>query len=168
MNKEEWVDRMIHLANSKSVYRNKYPWNVLYYDGAYWYADCNNLQKSLFNGRDVYNPKKDSYQRDLSNTGDVTTEGLYDLCDDKSSDFTKLKPGEPRILHLNGHIGAYLGKEIRVGKGIVNAVEATVAFGGGIVYSYVESDGRRLSYKGGPQSLKWTEHGKVSKWVSYY
>ncbi len=54
MTKDQWVERLIYLANAKSKYDNTYPHNVLYYDGYYWYADCNNLQTALFNGRDVY------------------------------------------------------------------------------------------------------------------
>lgn len=168
MTKTQWVERMEKVANEKSYYKNVYPYNVLYWDGTQWSADCSNLQKALFNGRDVYNPTKDSYQHDLSNTGDCTTEGLFDQCTSKSSDFTKLKSGEPRILHLNGHIGAYIGKEVKRSKGVCNVVECTVAFEGGILYSYVDSNGNRYSYKGGPKSsAKWTGHGLPSKWVSF-
>ncbi len=39
-NKTEWVKRMETLAKGKSQYRMEYPWNVLLYDGTYWWCDC--------------------------------------------------------------------------------------------------------------------------------
>lgn len=166
--KTEWVRRMEKVAAQPSVYRNKWPYNVLYWDGYKWFADCSNLQKALFNGRDVYNPAKDSFQRDLSNTGDVTTEGLFNQCNDRSSDFSRLRQGEPRILHMDGHIGAYIGKEVNIGGNIYNVIECTAAWQGGILYSYVDSAGRRLKSKGSSsQVYSWTGHGLPSKWVSF-
>ena len=50
---------------------------------------------------------------------------MINACIDISTDFKKLKEGEPRLLYFKGHIGAYLGKEITVSKGVVNVVEAT-------------------------------------------
>lgn len=165
--KVEWVKRMEKVANEPSVYRNKWPWNVLYWDGTKWFADCSNLQKALFNGRDVYHPKKDSFQRDLSNTGDVTTEGLFNQCTDRQSDFSKLKPNEPRLLHLDGHIGAYIGKEVTRGGYVYNVIESTPAWEDGIQYSYVDKQGRRFNHKGGQQRSAWTGHGLCTKWVQY-
>ena len=88
-------------------------------------------------------------------------------CTGQSNDFRQLKSGEPRILHLQGHIGAYLGQVVTYQGSQYNAVEATVDFGGGIVFSWVDSDGARRNKKGGYQSLKWITHGKPSRWVKY-
>ena len=55
--KEKWVNDLIVLARDRnSCYDNSYPHNVLYYEAATdtWYADCLNLEKALFNGRDIY------------------------------------------------------------------------------------------------------------------
>lgn len=168
MTSKEWVNRMEIVADyPNSAYRNKYPWNLLYWDGIRWWADCVNLQKALFNGRDVYNPGVDTYQSDLSATGDCTEWGLMQQCSDVSQNFSKLKAGEPRLLYLDGHIGAYLGKEKTINKGTVNAVECTPAWENGIQYSYVDSNGGRYSYKGAPRDGSWTHHGKPTKWVKY-
>lgn len=167
MTSKEWVKRMEVIADyPRSTYRNKYPWNLLYFDGR-WYGDCVNIQKALLNGRDVYNPSVNSYQSDLSNTGDCTEWGLISQCSDVSSDFSKLKEGEPRILYKEGHIGAYLGKEKTIYKGVVNCVECTPSWEDGIQYSYVGPNGERSSYKGAPVNGYWTHHGKPTKWVSY-
>ncbi len=166
MDKTEWVKRMETVANKKSVYKNVWPYNVLYWDGEKWYADCSNLQKALFNGRDVYNPAKNSYQKDLSNTGDVTVEGLFQQCTDRKSDFSLLKSGEPRILYMSGHMGAYIGKTVSRSKGTCNVIESTPAFAGGIQYTWVSSNGGRYDYKGGSGRGTWTGHGLPSLWVS--
>ena len=96
------------------------------------YCDAVNLNKVLFNGRNVSSLlRKSSYVTsflDISNVGDVGSEGLIRLWTDVSTNFTKLKAGEPKIIHFNGHIGAYLGKEIKVSKGKVNVVECTAAW----------------------------------------
>jgi len=167
LSKDQWVKYLIELANRQTEYSNVYPYNVLYYDGAIWYADCVNLQKALFNGRNIYDYSPGGYQHDLSNTGDITTEQMIRACSDVSSDFTRLKSGEPRILHLQGHIGAYLGKTVVTSEGLCNVVEATGSFGHKIAFSWVDSDGTRRNAKGGYTNGKWTEHGLPSNWVSY-
>ena len=168
MTAKEWARRMEVIADyPRSTYRNCYPWNCLYFDGSRWYGDCVNIQKSLLNGRDVDDPGVNTWQSDLSNTGDVTEWGLLEQCSDISQDFSKLKEGEPRILYKEGHIGAYLGKEKRVAQGIVNCVECTPGWQDGIQYSYVGPSGERCYYKGGPYYGYWTHHGKPTKWVDY-
>ena len=168
MTKDQWVADLITIAKSPSEYRNWWPYNVLYWDGRKWYCDCVNLMKALFNGRSIKNPTKGSHATNLSNTGDVGTEGFINLCEDVSTDFKKLKTGEPRILHLGGHIGAYLGKEIKVAKGIVNAVECTGAWEHGALFSFVDPNGTRRYAKGSNNIRgRWERHGKASKWVKY-
>jgi len=168
MTKDQWVAALIKIANSPSEYRAEWPYNVLYWDGRKWYCDCVNLLKALFNGRKIEKPKKGSHATDLSNTGDVATEGFIKLCDDVSTDFKKLKAGEPRVLHLNGHIGAYLGKEIKVSKGIVNVVECTAGWEHKALFSYVDPNGTRRYAKGSSNIRgKWERHGKASRWVKY-
>ena len=92
---------------------------------------------------------------------------MIELCYDVSNNFNNLKEGEPRILHLNGHIGAYLGKIVDVGGSKYNVVEATGSFGYKIALSWVDSDGTRRSERGGYTNGKWTSHGKPSRWVKY-
>ena len=168
MTAAEWVKRMEWITDyPRSSYRNEWPFNVLYWDGSRWFGDCVCIQKALLNGRNVYSPEAGSYQRDLSKTGDCTEWGLMEQCSDVSSDFTKLKTGEPRLLYKPGHIGAYLGKEKTVKQGVVNCVECTPAWEDGIQYSYVDEWGGRSYYKGGPAAGAWTHHGKPSKWIDY-
>lgn len=166
---KELVDILIKLAsgNPPSSYRNEPPWNLLYWDGSRWWADCVNLYKALFNGRSIVNPTKGSFQSDLSNTGDVSEWGLMQQCTDRSSDFSRL--GEHfRCLYMDGHFGGYLGFEWNEeGQGVVNCVEATPRWEDGIQYSYVDSYGGRHWAKGKATEGTWTVHGLATPWISY-
>ena len=166
MTDKEFVDRLTIIKNRRTFYKNKYPYNLLYInsDGR-TSGDCVNLVKTLLNGYDVNVNKVGYYQRDLSNTGDCTESELLAQCSDVSQDFTLLA-NKPLILYMrtpNSHIGVYLGKTVQ---GKYNVIECTTAFGGGVVYSWVDSDGTRRKEKGGVKSCKWTHHGLPSKWVS--
>lgn len=168
---------MITLGNHRpSKYNNKYPYNCLYVhsDGTIS-GDCVNIQKCLLNGynmadldrRGTYMPTSKFF-----NTGDCTEIGLISQCTDVSSDFSKLRTGEPRVLYMAspGHIGGYLGKEVLDPYGhICNVVEATAdtVIGNGILFSYVDYTGTRYSYKNGARSGRWTSHGVPSKYVDY-
>ena len=168
--KAKWVDDLIVLARDrKSCYDNSYPHNVLYYEKATntWYADCLNLEKALFNGRDIYDFTDGSAAYSLANTGDITEIQLIRRCTDVSSDFRNLKEGEPRILYMEGHIGAYLGKTVVYNNSRYNVVEATKSFGAKIAFSWVDRDGTRRDQKGGYPNGTWEMHGKPTRWVKF-
>lgn len=169
MNEREFVERLKILANRRSFYKNKYPFNLCYInaDGR-TSADCVNLLKAILNGYDVNINKVGYYQQSLTNTGDCTESELICQCSDVSEDFSKLDE-RPRVLYMRtpgGHIGAYLGHEVKKNNKIYNVIEATGSFGGGIVYSWVDKDGTRRNYKGGYKNCVWQKHGLPSKWVS--
>ena len=167
MTKDQWVSRLQSLASQKSAYSQKWGYNTLRWDGSKWWCDCSNLMKALFNGRDITDKTVGKFQSDLSNTGDVNADGLIKKCKSRSYDFSKLKKGEPRILHMSGHMGAYIGKEVSTDHGICNVIECTAAWGAGIKYSYVDAKGRRLYGKNGGQNGTWGSHALPSDWVSY-
>ena len=174
MNSKEFIERAKKLASRKTFYKNKWPYNLCYIntDGR-TSADCLNLYKAILNGYDVNRTEVGYYQKSLSNTGDCSEYGLIKQCTDISSDFSKLKEGEPRLLYMSGHIGAYVG-ENKINGGVYNVIEATANFGGGIVYSWVDSDGTRRDMKGGVcivkksgEVIKWEKHGLMTPWVNY-
>lgn len=160
----QFVERLTQIRNRKTFYKNKYPYNLCYInkDGR-TSADCVNLVKAILNGYNVYNNTIGYYQRDLSNTGDCTEAELLAQCEDVSSDFSKLG-NKAMILYMKGHIGTYLGKVV---DGKYNVIECTTSFGGGVVYSWVDSDGTRRNEKGGYKAKKWTHYGLPSKWVAF-
>ena len=134
----------------------------------HWFADSSNLIKSIINWRDVYNPKKGSYQRKFPVVEDVNANGLILKCNNVSNDFNEL--GDvPRLLHLDGHVGVYLGKILSSSNGEVNVIESTTSWGANaIIYSWVDNDGTRRLYKEGPLSemkKNWTSHGSLEQWI---
>ena len=169
MTDEEWVDKLKTLARGKSTYIAKFPYNLLYWTGEKFTADCSNLEKALFNGRDINDKTVGSYMWPLPATGDATEYELLMQCSDiQWGNFTALKAGEPRILYQEGHIGAYLGEEWEEpGQGIVNCVESTPAWEDGIQFSYVAPNGARSWCKGGTIRSYWKAHGLASKWIYY-
>lgn len=171
---KELVDILIKLGkgNPPSDYNNSPPYNLLYWSGSRWSADCSNLYKALFNGRSIVNPKPGSFQDDLRNTGDCTGRQLMDQCTQRSNNFKALG-NQFRCLYWDDgkdwHFGGYLGKEIEIpGQGIINVVEATPRWEGGIQYSYVDENGGRSWAKGRPiDGGYWIEHGLATKWIDY-
>ena len=176
MSAEDFVNRLMVVADDNSIYSQAQMYNSLYWNGTHWFADCSNLIKSIINGRNVYNPEINSYQRTFSVVEDVNANNLITKCNDISSDFTTLESGVPRLLHLkdnrgNGHVGVYLGKILTKSKGKVNVIESTTSWGANaVIYSWVDNDGTRRFYEGGPLSemrYNWTSHGSLDKWISY-
>ena len=167
MNEKQFVERLMVLANRKTYYKNRYPDNLCYVhaDGR-TSADCVNLVKAILNGYDVNNTMPGYYQRDLSNTGDCTEAELLCQCTDISDDFSNMG-NHPRILWMNkpnGHIGVYLGKELTISGNVYNVIECTASWGGGILYSYVDSDGTRRKNRNGVVNCKWLKNGLPSRW----
>jgi tellurium resistance protein TerZ len=165
---EDLVNRLIKVAEEDSIYSQEPKKNSLYWNGTHWSADCSNLIKSIINGRDVYNPKKGSYQKKFPVVEDVNANGLILKCDNVSNDFNEL--GEvPRLLHLDGHVGVYLGRILSSSNGEVNVIESTTSWGANaIIYSWVDNDGTRRLYKEGPLSemkKNWTSHGSLDQWI---
>lgn len=164
MTEAQYLERLQILVNRKSKYNNKYPYNLLYnLPSGEVSGDCLNTIKALFNGYDVNNRTVGYYQRDLSNTGDITEIQLLNKCSGISSDFLKIG-GSMKILYMKGHVGTYLNKVI---DGKYNSIECTKAFGGGIVYSWVDPDGTRRREKGGAKNGKWLKYGKPDKFVAF-
>jgi hypothetical protein len=168
MTSKQLVERLENLANRRTFYKNKYPYNLCYvHEDGRTSADCVNLYKALLNGYNVNNTTVGYFQNNLSNTGDCTEWGLMKQCSDVSTDFKKLKEGEPRLLYKDGHIGGYIGKEVTRNGKVYNCIECTAAWGGGILYSYVTNTGGRYNCKGGSKNGAWTHNGLMTPWVDY-
>ena len=159
----QFVERLEAIRNRKTFYKNKYPYNLCYInkDGR-TSADCVNLLKAILNGYNIFNNTVGYYQKDLTNTGDCTELELLKQCQEVSRNFTNLTE-HAEILYMKGHVGAYIGKTI---EGKYNTIECTKSFGGGVVFSWVDSDGTRRNQKDGVKNGKWTHHGKPTRWCS--
>lgn len=78
---------------------------------------------------------------------DLNDSGMYNVCRDKSKDFSKIEIGE--LLHMNGHVGVYIGD----GK----AIECTAAWDSNVMITAVQNIGTIA----GLNARTWTEHGKL-------
>lgn len=190
MTANEFINRLKAVANRKTFYKNVWPYNVGLnaptkaqanfmdfrgtvrknynpYSVSALSFDCHDLVKAILNGYDVNNTQVGLYQADLSNTGDCTEAELLAQCTDVSQDFKAIKA--PAILYQKGHVGTYIGI---TPDNRFNVIEATPAFGGGVVYSWVDQDGTRRSENGGKPIVqkdgtynRWTHYGYPTLWV---
>lgn len=192
MTSTELVTKLKTLVGRRTFYKNKWPYNLCLvappksipsfktitgndvknfnpFDEEAVSADCVNLYKALLNGYDVTKHTTGYFQSELSNTTDCTEIGLLEQCSDISTDFSKLKLGEPRLLYMSkpGHIGGYIGEEVNFNGTIYNVIECTSSWGGGILYSYVDEKGGRYRCKGGAKNGTWEKHGLMTPWIAY-
>jgi hypothetical protein len=85
---------------------------------------------------------------------DVTANGMFDMCSDVSTDFSRIEVGE--AVHMDGHIGIYIGDDL--------VVECTPSFEDGVQVTFVKN---RVSSKDGYSHGRWwTDHGKLP-WIDY-
>ena len=168
---DEWVNAMERFTKYNTKYISKQPFNPITWHGSALGTDSVGFQKTLFNSRNLFSEKEGvELVQTLENTGNCTEYGLISQCSNISTDFKLLKKNEPRILYMQGHIGAYLGKNVSVNGLIYNVLEWTKwpgDFSAGLIYSYIDENGRRLNHRGGRQMLTWEAHGKPTKWVKY-
>ena len=164
----DWIKRLKYVeANRRTYYSNRFPENCgqIHAGGVQSY-DCIGLVKSIINEPDiVYKTEPVGYYVTPGKViPDTTERGILNLCSDVSYGFGNLVPGE--YLYMNGHAGVYVG-DFTDPSGVVNVIECTPAFGGGVVTSYVDGAGRRWNHRGGYQVMAWGAHGKLSKYIDY-
>jgi len=163
---------MLETARAVSnFYKSKFPYNLGYHheDGSFSF-DCWNLIKAILSGWNPNIPINEYIHTKQLVTGDVTGLQLLQKCTSRSRNFSKLCiPGTYLYLESDPHSGIYIGDKVVDGK-TVNVIECTACKPwkvSGVVYSYVDAAGRRFNYKGGRQSLAWSEHGLLTLWVEY-
>ena len=82
---------------------------------------------------------------------DNSADGVINICEDVSTNFKKLVPGE--LLWMPGHVGVYIGGGI--------AIESTPSWNDGVQFSKVANMG---SCSGAAR--RWEKHGKLP-WIEY-
>lgn len=171
MTQQQFLDKLQLAHDVPNVYDNHFPRNCGYYDGAKgrFSFDCWNLIKSILGGwtdtrRDGYYVSPSSFP-----TGDCDGYHLLMQCTGISKDFSKIcVPGTYLYLSNHPHAGVYIGDFTAADGHIYNVIECTGAWEGKVLYSYVDSQGRRLRYKGSSsQAYAWTDYGLLTPFIDY-
>lgn len=166
---KKWIKLLKHIEQKRSTfYDNNFPGNCgLIHENGVLSFDCIGLVKSVINDPTiaVRTEPVGFYVKPGQVIPDTTELGILELCTDQVwGNFTKMTPGE--YLYMQGHGGVYVGDYVD-GSGVVNTIECTGAFGGGVVSSYTDKYGRRFDHKGGSQVMAWEAHGKLSRYIDY-
>lgn len=168
-NKIEFADFFKNLPfNIGSIYNNTFPYNCLYNLGDnVWSADCWNMIKAaIWNDLTLPTPAGAySYSPGKYGLQDLNGYQIIQACSDVSSDFTTIDYGEYLSTRDYDHAGVYVGERTD-GTYYWNVVECTPIWADGIQFTWVDPDGTRRQYKGGPISTYWAKHGKLP-WVDY-
>lgn len=167
-NSQDYVQLLVHIAKDlKTEYIRHYPYNLGYrHSNGYYSWDCFNLIKSI-----IWGWKEGgiagSYTRPDPSTGlgDWAGAKILSCCSDISNNFGSVSPGAYILFSDNDHAGTFIG-DIKIDSRLVNVVECTAAWGGGVKFSYVDNEGKRYNYKGGTQNGRWLKHGKLP-WIDY-
>lgn len=165
----DYVILLIKIARDEPTeYKNKYPYNLGFWDGKVFSFDCWNLVKAIIWGwwanRTVGYYQKNNY----SNTGlaDWTGNQILNACPVKSSNFSKITVGAFMMSPDGGHAGTFIGDIMLDGK-TYNVVECTAAWEHKVLFSYVDANGGRYHYKGGAKhKTGWGSWGELP-WIDY-
>lgn len=159
----EVADTAVYISELNTVYNPQRPYSMGYCDGNRFSFDEAGLVLSILNG--WTGEKFVGYcVTDLSNTGMLTLEKLFDRCKNKYSDFSALKD-KGTLLYAPGKLGIYVGETTREGK-TYNVAESVPGPGKGVVLTWVDEDGTKKDSKDGDKIGVWTQWG-FSDFVDY-
>ena len=157
---------MLKVAHDVPDYYNAHwPYNLGYFDGTRYSFDCWNLIKVILAG---WQPTGviGSYTSPTV-TGDIDGATMLSKCYNRSKDFSKISvPGTYLYISNSPHSGVYVGEFERDGY-YFNVVECTAAWDNKVQFTYMDENGGRYQYKGGPKNpYGWTDYGLLP-WVEY-
>lgn len=173
---KEWLLNIIF--NVPSAYDNRHVGNVYYNCGYCYYEvngvkyvswDCWNLFKThAWGWTPGYNKGSFLYAPGKNGIEDWNGKQIMDRCSDVSTNFKSIVPGELLLTKAEDHMGGYIGEYVYAGKtyNVVECTPKTSVMTGGVVLSYVDTQGRRFNCKGGTQAGSWYYHGKAP-WIDY-
>lgn len=147
----KFIEKLKHVETLPTVYYSVSGGDWASWNGWSWNFDCVILIKALLWG---WCEDKTPYSHGgavyLSNgVPDVDADTLITLCENVSSDFNNITPGE--LLYMGGHVGIYVGDR--------KVIECTAGWEGKVLYSEIGYDGRRT--RNGIQIGYWQKHGKL-------
>lgn len=168
---EDYIAALKYLEEKRrTYYANEYPFNCGYiYANKGISFDCIGLIKTLINNIKVAYKKTPVgyYVKPGKKIADgLTEDGILATCTDVSSNFKSVPECSYMLHESHGHAGIYVG-EYRDPSGIVNTIECTPDWYGGVQSSYCDSKGVRYDFKGGTPCGRWIKHGKLTKYLDY-
>lgn len=184
MKAARYVEICHNVLNRKTRYENVFPYNCGYYDGTYLYGDCWNFNpKSIIWAESIGKPIDkhytigrdavvERYSKGIKASGlpDATGDYIMSMYCTQVSFKQMLKDKvAPVLLLITGrHMGAYLGDFTKNGK-TYNVCEFTpaAALGNGLVPSYVDEAGHRMTCKGGTILGNWSKAGRLTTFIDY-
>lgn len=163
------VKDLKHIESRWTSYGQPYPYNCGYiWPTGCMSFDCINLIKSYINDPKVAyrTGPAGSFVKPGQVIPDTTEDGILNLCTGRSKDFKKIKRGAYMLYHTHGHASMYVG-DYTDPSGVVNTIECTTDFGGGVKSSYTDSQGRRWDHKGGTCYGYYIEYGYLTPYIDY-
>lgn len=156
MTRNEFIDIATKIANEPTRYYSVAGGSWASWVDNKWNFDCIILVKAILWGFSFNKNVAHGGAKYLSNgVPDLGDDTFFDqCCYDKSTDMSSTEKGE--LVWMDGHIGIYIGN--------LRVVEATSAWGGGVLITSMDYNGNR-SYNYS-NLYKWKQHGKC-KFIDY-
>lgn len=150
MKVNKFIEILKRLVNEPTVYYSVAGGDWCKWNGKAYNMDCVCMIKGILWGFNFdKNHAHGGAKYGSNGVYDDGTEQLIARCNEVSTDFNNIIPGE--LLWMPGHVGVYVGN----GK----VIEATAGWEGKVLYSNVDSNGRRT--RNGYQIYNWKKHGKL-------
>lgn len=147
----EFIKKLKYVASLKTTYYSVSGGAWAKWNGKSWNFDCVILVKAILWGWCENKNHAHGGAKYLSNgVKDDNADGIINRCSNVSTNFTNLTPGE--LLWMKGHCGIYIGNG--------EVIECTAAWEKKVLYSKIDSKGRRI--RNGIQVGSWKKHGKLN------
>ena len=150
MTNNEFIKKLKEIEALPTTYYSVSGGDWAKWNGKSWNFDCVILVKAILWGWNGDKNASHGGAKYASNgVYDDNADGLIKRCKQVSTDFSKIVPGE--VLWMAGHVGVYVGN----GK----VIECTAAWEGKVLYSDINSKGKRT--RNGKSVGYWKKHGKL-------
>ena len=155
MKSTDFIKKLKEIESLPTVYYSVAGGNWAKWNGKSWNFDCVILVKAILWGWNGDKKASHGGAKYASNgVYDDNADQIMKRCTRVSTDFSKIAPGE--ILWMAGHVGVYIGN----GK----VIECTAAWEGKVVYSDINTQGKRS--RNGKTVGYWKKHGTLS-YINY-
>ena len=151
MTRDAFIKKLKEIAILPTTYYSVAGGDWAEWNGKSWNFDCVILIKAILWGWNGSRTSSHGGAKYGSNgVYDDNADNILKRCSNVSTDFSKIESGE--LLWMDGHVGIYIGNG--------DVIECTAAWEGKVLYSKIDSSGRRS--RNGRQVYSWKKHGKLN------